>query len=411
MSKRLLLFAVLIAITALASFAFVRTGASAQEKLPSRDRFIVHEWGTMTSVMGEDGVPVTWRPLSTHSDLPDFIYGMGSPKRRLSSLPNSHVPYANFNVKASLSGTVRLETPVVYFYANRNTTASVNVDFPKGNVTEWYPQGDREGTTIGWKSFLISPGAVVDLPVEKSKGEARYYAARATDSSPVRVLGTDGLQDEKFLFYRGVGTFDLPLTISLSGSLVTVGSLGAEAPVQAILFENLNGNVRYQLQDLVSNQTVFDRQASGKSLASLRGDLLKLLVGSGLYPKEAAAMIETWGDQWFEEGLRVFYIMPRKITDSVLPMTVAPSPSQLLRVLVCRAELITPEMEAAVREQVVKLGDESAEVRDAATNVLRERGRFLEPILERIQEKTEDPATRSRIDDLLARLPDIPHSN
>ena len=101
MSKRLLLFAVLIAITALASFAFVRTGASAQEKLPSRDRFIVHEWGTMTSVMGEDGVPVTWRPLSTHSDLPDFIYGMGSPKRRLPRLTEEFLQSSAYESRLS----------------------------------------------------------------------------------------------------------------------------------------------------------------------------------------------------------------------------------------------------------------------------------------------------------------------
>ena len=40
------------------------------------------------------------------------------------------------------AGTVSLETPVLYFYTDRETKASVKVDFPKGWVTEWYPYGE-----------------------------------------------------------------------------------------------------------------------------------------------------------------------------------------------------------------------------------------------------------------------------
>jgi hypothetical protein len=403
MSRRFALCAVAVTVTLLASILFIRASASGQEKLRSQNRLIVHEWGTMTSVMGEDGIAVSWKPLIAPSDLPDFVYGISPSRDKLGPLHDYYVR------KASLSGTVRMETPVVYFYADHPTTASLSVDFPEGNLTEWYPQGDRERTPLDWTNFGIMPHTVPDLPADKNKqAESRYYAARATDSAPLRVIGPDGRQDEKFLFYRGVGTFDLPLTVNLSASLVLVGSRGAQAPPQAILFENLNGNVRYQIQDLVGNQTVFDRLAPGNSVASLRGDLLKMLVANGLYPKEAQAMIDTWGDQWFEEGLRVFYLMPRKITDSVIPMTVHPSPTEIVRLLVCRAEVITPEVEAAVREQVVNLGDSSPEVRSAAAKTLHERPRFLQPILERIQEKTDDPAIKSRINDLLATQPAQP---
>jgi hypothetical protein len=41
--------------------------------------------------------------------------------------------------KCGLGGTVRMETPVLYFYSPRETTVSVKVSFAKGTITEWYP--------------------------------------------------------------------------------------------------------------------------------------------------------------------------------------------------------------------------------------------------------------------------------
>ena len=35
-------------------------------------------------------------------------------------------------------------------------------------------------------------------------------------------------------------------------------------------------------------------------------------------------MIETWRDSWFEEGLRVFYIVPRARVDFDLPLSISP---------------------------------------------------------------------------------------
>jgi hypothetical protein len=47
------------------------------------------------------------------------------------------------------------------------------------------------------------------------------------------------------------------------------------------------------------------------SLDGLKQELADALVSQGLYRKEADAMIETWRDSWFEEGMRVFYLVPR----------------------------------------------------------------------------------------------------
>src|SRR6185369_13243373 len=43
------------------------------------------------------------------------------------------------NFKLGLRGTIRMETPVIYFYSPRKMTVSVRVAFSKGIITEWYP--------------------------------------------------------------------------------------------------------------------------------------------------------------------------------------------------------------------------------------------------------------------------------
>ena len=86
-----------------------------------------HEWGTFTSVAGEDGSAVDWDALGCKSDLPGFVNDFG---------------YRGFKWK--LTGTVRMETPVLYFYSSREVEANVRVMFPHGLITEWYPQADYE---------------------------------------------------------------------------------------------------------------------------------------------------------------------------------------------------------------------------------------------------------------------------
>jgi len=77
----------------------------------------VHEWGTFTSVAGEDGSGIEWDVLGCRSDLPRFVNADGR------------------NIKSSLSGTVRMETPVIYFYSPRDLDAHVKVSFPEGRMT------------------------------------------------------------------------------------------------------------------------------------------------------------------------------------------------------------------------------------------------------------------------------------
>ena len=381
----ILILAVAVVITVIKTSSW-----NAAKPVPAASGLVVHEWGTFTSIAGKDGVALEWRPLNGASDLPKFVYTIQNHDEGL-----RHEP------KANLTAAVRMETPVLYFYSASETDVSVKVDFPEGKITEWYPQARSLSTSIDWGRLKIMPDAAFN-PIAYSDN-TRYYAARETDAAPIQVCGTNGkaVQQEKFLFYRGVGTFDLPLSVKLEGQNVVLRNTSQDQIAHVILFENRGGKIGYQLIDDFPGEATYPRPKLDKNIDSLLQELKQALSASGLYEKEAAAMIKTWRDSWFEEGTRVFYILPRQTTDAVLPITIAPHPADLVRVLVGRAEVITPEMEKSVRAQVKLLSDPSRQVREAAAQAIREHGRFSEPILKRILETEKDASIRDRIRQLI----------
>lgn len=335
----------------------------------SPNKLVVHEWGTFTSVSSADGQRQQWSPLTGPSDLPGFVYRS-----------KQQTQFAKDNCVKCGWAFVRMETPVLYFYSDRETSVSVNVGFPKGSITEWYPQASQVGSGINWANFTVMPGAVANFPTEKA--ESHYYPARETDAAPIKL----GAEHEKFLFYRGVGNFDLPIIAKLAGDQVKVKNSGREELPSVILFENRGGRIGWRILNSLKGETTMVRPELGQSIDSLRCDLEKALVAEGLYEKEAAAMVKTWRDSWFEEGLRVFYTLPRRATDAILPITIKPEPTELARVLVGRVEIITPEMELAIQSSAKKFFEGTAESRAEAIKTLQPYGRFAEPTLRRLME-------------------------
>jgi len=107
------------------------------------------------------------------------------------------------------------------------------------------------------------------------------------------------------------------------------------------------------------------------------------LAGEGLFTREAEAMVKTWRESWFaEDGVRVLYILPRAWTDATLPMKLDPRPRELARVMVGRAEIITPEMQRNLSTQLTsaKAGDTVA--KETVQAMLNSFGRFARPALQ-----------------------------
>jgi hypothetical protein len=125
------------------------------------------------------------------------------------------------------------------------------------------------------------------------------------------------------------------------------------------------------------------------SIDSLGSDLEEILVACGLYRDEAQAMLKTWRRSWFEEGSRLFYILPASFVATILHLTIHPSPAEIVRVFIGRLELITPATEKAI----------AAAVASRDTAALGKYTRFLEPILNTMMEK--DPAQARQLSEVL----------
>lgn len=353
--------------------------------------FIAHEWGTFTSISGNDGQMVKWQPQTGSTDLPQFV---------------EHLESADF--KGGLRGTVRMETPVLYFYSPRAISVSVHVAFKNGLITEWYPRvskavprGDLRNVSLNdertrgevwWKSVQLDPAAVPSFPVDDI--QTHYYAARETSSTPLRISENFRTQNEKFLFYRGVADFHIPLSVTANadGSLL-ISNQGTTPIPNMIVFERRGENVGYQISGPLQTETTLAPPELTRSVETLRSDFEDMLVEQGLFRDEAHAMLETWRDSWFQEGTRLFYVVPESFVNSVLPLNIDPAPAQLIRVFVGRVEVVTPRTEREIERALAQ--------RDSA--VINRFGRFFWPIVQILMDK--EPAHGQQIQDSLAALP------
>jgi len=346
-------------ITALALGALAGTGAVAFD--PAAPPSVVHEWGTFTSIAGPDGLAVEWTPQAGPSDLPCFVV-----RDRL-------------NVKGNLRGTVRMETPVLYFYSPVETRADVRVRFNGGVITEEFPRaavttdfsdsGLPKRGSVRWANVDVRPGLAPDFPIEP--GSSHYYHARETDAAPIVASG----ERERFLFYRGVGTFVPPVAATVAGDgSVLVASRSGGPLGDIVVFENRDGATASQVLHVNEDRVVVSPPAPQPEGSLPLAELEQILIANGLFEREAHAMVETWRDSWFEEGARLIYIAPRPLVDAILPLDVKPAPSSTTRVFVGRMELVTPETLRVVGSAIAS-GDR---------DVLARYGRFLEPIERRL---------------------------
>jgi hypothetical protein len=162
---------------------------------------------------------------------------------------------------------------------------------------------------------------------------------------------------------------------------------GSRPIPQVILFENRAGTITYRVGGALERESTLTLPKTPASFDTLRTELIAMLVKTGLYQKEAEAMVETWRDSWFEEGTRVFYLVPPASVDEILPLTVSPAPAAVARAFVGRMEIITPD--ALVRAQTaLARGDDAA---------LERMGRFLGPIADRLVARTSSVSERNRI--------------
>jgi len=335
------------------------------------EEMTVHEWGTFTSVHASDGTRLSGLEREEHR-LPNFVRSHAgfSPADKGWNRPVKNV-------------TIKMETPVLYFYASREIPVKVEVGFHGGSISQWYP--DRGGGeelpalpvnitdieqlrrmapvdfskgyegSIAWDVTVLAPtsGEVVNTP--KSWETPQWPRARVSGANLIK--GPPGLVEtgrgdfsatapvvEGFLFYRGIGNFDVPLktTVAPDGTL-TLRNTGDAVIPYGVVYRKRAGH-ESEAWEFIGLAPGEARVAPALGVRKIR--FHHALTDSGLTSAEASAMLATWQESYFDApGLRVFWIVPRAFTDRILPLTITPKPAKLERVLVGRSEVLTPEFE------------------------------------------------------------------
>jgi hypothetical protein len=370
--------------------------------------YAAHEWGTFTSVQGEDGVQLEWNPYVV-AELPGFVYDRNRPNHEL-----NRGNFAIFAAKTGFMAKQRMETPVIYFYSPEKKTVDVRVEFPSGLMTEWYPHASgcdaqrtpndgsktKKTSFLEWNNVTIEPSSA-PAKLLNDGGKSHYYAARETESSLLKIQAGEkwDAQTEKFLFYRGVGHFDAPLKVTLeeNGKFLKIENAGKERLRHLFLVrvENTAKGREFRATtidqlDAHGNSRIEIDSAKTGSRGELFRDLQAALEGEGLYAAEAKAMVKTWEDSWFDEtGIRILYVLGKDWTDEILPLTITPKPQQIARVMIGRAEVITPQMEIALRDSILEYWKGDASARDKAVAKARSigLGRFTDAAVRRIVRK------------------------
>lgn len=312
--------------------------------------FVVHEWGTFTSVQGPDG-RTYGRMYEEDEPLPGFVHRF---QPSASSRPTKGFdPVSAFDVLAGV--TQRLETPVLYFYGEPREGVRVSVGFPEGIVSEWYPDASAyyprqddfrrvSGGSMTWTFDLLDRAArVIPVPADDV-----WAPSRDVDALTVKV----GEEEEPFIFYRGVGSFELPVKVkSERTGQLTIENASSDALEHVFVYKrDERGAKLFSLGEIKAGQAL----EHGGSIASpspkegpryqsvekIKARIAQSLTASGLYEPEARAMLDTWERSYFETpGIRVLYVVPRQWTDELLPIQIDPAPDKLERVLIGRIEV------------------------------------------------------------------------
>lgn len=377
-------------------------------------KFEAHEWGTFTSVVDSTGVTQNGM---YHEDevLPGFVHPFGelraelppprpgTPVRPPIPMPNpgprppchNKVCFGQDELRQNVI-TQKMETPVIYFYADQTQDVNVDVKFPEGIITETYPGPISTFPTMNDQHVIGNGSTQFALTISANKTGAVPAVAAGNIYGHARLVNSNlvssGAETEKFLFYRGLGRFQPQISITSKDGQLKIAGL-AQARPQAAFLIHVNESGDGQLLSLDGVKTKEEVTVLAKRIAQLkdhtktasyiikgqqaRGKMIDELIASGLYQDEAEAMINTWENGYLKvPGLRLLYILPRTEVDKVLPLAMNPAPEKLVRSFVGRMEILLDTDEQKVLQDIISQQDRFQ---------ARSLGRFAEPILHRMR--------------------------
>jgi hypothetical protein len=384
---------------------------------------VVHEWGTFTSMNGREGVSLDGLHHE-EEELPGFVH---------SNTGRAYVsPFSAFGDE-SLDRPIRgarskMETPVIYFYTKDKMRVNVRVDYEGGLITQWFPGASRsthatsltplspldigkiERSSFTWDLDLI-PAGRPDVPaIPAVDAHHPWQFAREVSAAFVSTVPPAAPESERYIFYRGLGKMKPTVRVLPvgAGDALVHNVSGASIPAAFGLRMGESRGLFMSVGALAagaSRVVKLDAAERPKAevVAALSAEVEAALVAQGLFKDEARAMVKTWAPTWFaSEGTRVLSIVPRSVTDAVLPLKITPEPARIERVLVARTEILTPAIELAVKAALVDRTSPDAAVKERAMKRLGRLGRFLEPAVRSVMAQTRDGVVMSSGAEVLA---------
>lgn len=364
--------------TCLIAVSFVLASSPGLAQAP----MVVHEWGTITTQHTVDGTAQgKLNRIDAADVLPAFVHRY-EPEQTQS---NKQMWFAKNVATGRPDVTMRLETPVIYFYGvGGSAPFDVRVQLRGGVLNEFYPRAETSLMvdsgrlnakmaarvlkpnepfnldnyllgTLAWSAVAMNPAARVP-----QTSDVVWTAPRNVAASKVAVGG----EGEHFLFYRGVAHLDALLSTAHSQGKVRLSAprnlhwLSAERMTIArvwLVDVRADGTLAFAARERLTiaknapsaalgeiNRFAATDYAQGRA-AALRQSMKSELTAAGLYDDEAEAMLATWNASYFQKpGLRVFYMVPRAWIDYFLPLELS-VPHEATRVLVGRIDLIMKE--------------------------------------------------------------------
>ncbi len=372
---------------------------------------IVHEWGTFLAMSGSDGVSLDGMYHEEHA-LPGFVHSRRRDQLKLRSV------------------ITKGETPVIYFYTDRPEKATVHVGFPGGLWTQWYPQASLVGPSLAqtgspprlanghiqWEVGITPAVKGVKAPsLSATEKDALWNYARDVDAAYVNAADItrpgNPSESERFIFYRGLGQALLPVEFDAhAGGTVTCSGALPSGIRHLFVLRVANGKGAFKhlesLEGGESKSGVIPPTDSAKPLEQFvpkeRDALAGKLVESGLFEKEARAMVNTWTESYFRtDGVRALFVLPQSWTDEFIPLSIVPEPKKIVRVMVGRVELLTPERERKAEAAVRGLASADDVAREKAFEYLRDQGRYVEPVIKRVLATTKEAKVKTLCSRLL----------
>ena len=302
MKRRFVLLA-LLALPVLVASA-QRDQVQAQRELRPVPNIVAHEWGVW---LIEDGRP-TLQALADES--PPFVL-------RAENAPTTPPP-------VPVDRPIVARKPVLFLRSDVPVDdLQVEVRFRGGRPWLLFPSGQVDGNRVVWRGRLAADG--VRGPVRGRRRPIAMPPAAPPGHwwNHLRDVGANTFRSthggaERFIFYDGPVRFRSPVVAS---------RLRARRNAHTLWMVEGANVVEHRVTTRSSSV------ARRGTKQDLRGWLETAATRAGLTQAEARSLLQTWEGELFEsDERRAIYFIPRSDYNRMLPLTITPTPTELIRV-------------------------------------------------------------------------------